>query len=541
MKYARETRIYTTNGEKAHWRTYDPTQQTTYALAWALLRNEFRGNKDKDNVRTVFLQRLQGLIERTAAHHRNEGRTIPNLDTFCTVLGNNLYDFLEDILKDGPITYKNHEHKKVILTPEPRSTTPTLLHILPKEKELPNKRVTPKRRKTLPEERNYAYIPAPSNEEDYTHTFRELPRTQPEPRPQDFATIDDYTDAWERWQEPTHERVRNSNPNKQERSATNRLIFGLRLQSRISHLLTAPYVYHACSDYETVQAVQHDPEQFSALEALCQQALDQFVYRKRVRSIDEEAQRQEGRIAIWKAAKNYRAENFARVNTMMKTVLHYLYCNLLQFSQADCRRINSSTYAMGTSQEDSPLAQKVADLSHELWQETQLQPLDFDAPEPDSYNPFATTTLLDHRLPKRNKTEQRLKARKHTITNGKAPQGKKELTILTSYETPPLQEEKVVTHTTRTRIDLPELPYPLWTRAGEEATEENFPYGHRTLTITPGWIVEQENKQRTAARIREQGTFDPEALEHLTLVDIIKLLNSTTPRKNVQQNGTTII
>ncbi|HLD12337.1 MAG TPA: hypothetical protein VJB87_01955, partial [Candidatus Nanoarchaeia archaeon] len=212
--------------------------------------------------------------------------------------------------------------------------------------------------------------------------------------------------------------------------------------------------------------------------------------------------------------------------------------------QADCRRINSSTYAMGTSQEDSPLAQKVADLSHELWQETQraqLQPLDFDAPEPDSYNPFATTTLLDHRLPKRNKTEQRLKARKHTITNGKAPQGKKELTILTSYETPPLQEEKVVTHTTRTRIDLPELPYPLWTRAGEEATEENFPYGHRTLTITPGWIVEQENKQRTAARIREQGTFDPEALEHLTLVDIIKLLNSTTPRKNVQQNGTTII
>ncbi|MDO8555924.1 MAG: hypothetical protein Q7R96_01995 [Nanoarchaeota archaeon] len=175
-----------------------------------------------------------------------------------------------------------------------------------------------------------------------------------------------------------------------EKTETNRAIFNFRLQRRLGNIVTGAHTQQVCDDYELAQTVARDPDQFPKLEQLCKGPLHHFMTYERIRILDEESQHQEGLLALWQAIKNYRAENFARLTTYARKVLHHKYCNLLAYSEADCRKVNKRSIPMGggCDTEDTPLAHELGNMQHQLWRAAQREQVWQE--QNNNYNPFAS-------------------------------------------------------------------------------------------------------------------------------------------------------
>jgi len=188
-------------------------------------------------------------------------------------------------------------------------------------------------------------------------------------------------------------------PKDYERTGINRMIFNHRLQRRLGGIATSPRIEKTCEDYELVRAVLKDSSRFSELENLCRGPLRHFLEYEKIKILDEESQRQEGLLTIWRAAKNYRADGFARFTTMARKSLHFRFCNLLTYSQADCRRANLKSLPMGGGgdSEDTPLAHEVSGISHKLWKGEQRSQLNVPDEKSDYWNPFGTAPFAEHR------------------------------------------------------------------------------------------------------------------------------------------------
>lgn len=148
--------------------------------------------------------------------------------------------------------------------------------------------------------------------------------------------------------------------------ALNDSIFIENVRKYLAHLSVA--LDPVCEDYSLVQCVLKDSSRFPELEELCKGPLEYFVRYKKVKGIDEDSQRQEGRLAIWGAAKNYEARGFARFPTMARKALHFKYCNLLRMFAAQKRKVQKFTYTMGsTTNEPSRLMNILDDMAFKEW------------------------------------------------------------------------------------------------------------------------------------------------------------------------------
>jgi hypothetical protein len=218
-----------------------------------------------------------------------------------------------------------------------------------------------------------------------------------------------------------------------------RAIFNLRLQRSLYHLLHSPGFQAVCDDFKLVQDVLQNPDRFPELEQLAKSPMRHFMTVRRIRYIDWEDQLQEGRVVLWKAAKDYEARNFARFSTMARQCLKNKFSNLIDFFVAHKRRIQKFTYPMGSASTDSYLAKLSADISAELWKQGQRAMLSDDIPEDMPYDPFFTFSVCSDYG---SNIEERLEWK--SVFGGWWRDNEKGIQEVTSENFPHLNEEDVV-------------------------------------------------------------------------------------------------
>ncbi len=182
--------------------------------------------------------------------------------------------------------------------------------------------------------------------------------------------------------------------NEQERQL-NEKIFSDRLRKTILNLSYSDAFNAVLQDYRLVNEVVQDPSRFSELEELCRSPLKNFMTQRRIRYMDEASQYQEGLLVVWACTQKYEARDFARFPTMVRKGLHYKFCNLLAFYDADCRRTMRNTHPMGdpSNPDDTALVRKAEKKIVSLWAEVQ-EAMSQD-PDSDVYDPFMTVGVLD--------------------------------------------------------------------------------------------------------------------------------------------------
>lgn len=126
----------------------------------------------------------------------------------------------------------------------------------------------------------------------------------------------------------------------------NAAIFVMRLRHTIQDLASDEHIKKVCSDYAFVKEIVHHPERFSELEQASAPQLGKFM-KPRIRGLDGESQRQEGLLALWVAARDYRAENFSPFAKLAKIALKHKFSNLLRYSLATKRRANRHLVPLG--------------------------------------------------------------------------------------------------------------------------------------------------------------------------------------------------
>ncbi len=154
---------------------------------------------------------------------------------------------------------------------------------------------------------------------------------------------------------------------------TNALIFVMRLRDTINYVTGEERIRKVCGDYATVQEVKADHSRFKELERLCIAPLDYFVNCRRISGIDSESQRQEGLLAIWKAAQSYKATRFARFSSLARKALDFKFKNMLTASMAMKRKANRNLITMGgtVNGQDSFFAHLLDRMALEGWQQQQ--------------------------------------------------------------------------------------------------------------------------------------------------------------------------
>lgn len=174
----------------------------------------------------------------------------------------------------------------------------------------------------------------------------------------------------------------------------NKLIFSLRMKNAIMFLSSSPGIDKVVDDYLLVGEVNANTQRFGELEQLCRGALNRFMTAQRIRYIPEEDQMQEGRLAIWRAAQSYKAKNFARFSTLVKTCLTNKFNDLITFHIADKRRIHKFTSPAGsaTNAKESYLARLIDGQSHEIW--THVQAAQMNGNNGRDYNPFVDPSVV---------------------------------------------------------------------------------------------------------------------------------------------------
>jgi hypothetical protein len=92
-----------------------------------------------------------------------------------------------------------------------------------------------------------------------------------------------------------------------------------------------------------------------------------------ISGLDRESQYQEGLLALWQAARDYKALNFARFYKFARVALQHKFSNLLRYSLATKRRANRCLIPIGTAsnRSDSFSAQKLDELVCEHWLQQQ--------------------------------------------------------------------------------------------------------------------------------------------------------------------------
>lgn len=132
----------------------------------------------------------------------------------------------------------------------------------------------------------------------------------------------------------------------------NAAIFVMKLRHTIEDLASDEYIQRVCKDYSFIMDIRNNPDRFPELENTCAPQLGTYM-RSRIGGLDPESQRQEGLLALWAAARDYRAESFAPFARFAKVALQHKFSNLLRYTLATKRRVHRHLVPMGGGSDGS--------------------------------------------------------------------------------------------------------------------------------------------------------------------------------------------
>jgi hypothetical protein len=150
----------------------------------------------------------------------------------------------------------------------------------------------------------------------------------------------------------------------------NASIFVMKLSHTIQWLVQDKRTRRVIRDFQVIGSLRTDPDRFPRIEKLAAPQLGKFM-KSGIRGIDRESQLQEGRLALWAAARGYEARNFSTFGHFARVALDHKFCNLLRYSLADKRRVNRSLVPIGGNIGDSYTGSQVDSVSYAHWEAQQ--------------------------------------------------------------------------------------------------------------------------------------------------------------------------